>query len=110
MDRGDLDRLHRKVKICRPSSPISWAPSPSRVFKLNFDGVEKGNLGASKYGWVCRKSVGEILKFFYGSIEFDTNNLVELEILVQGFKIIFREGWIPMIIEGDSKILIQMAK
>ena len=47
---------------------------------------------------------------FYGSIRFDTNNSAKLEGLIQGFQIVVRNGWFPVIIEGDSNILIQMAK
>ena len=49
------------------------------VFKINFDGVVKGNLGVFDYGRVYRNSDGDILQISYGSMGFDTNNFVELE-------------------------------
>ena len=64
------------------------------VFKINFDGATKGNTVASRYGGFYRNVVEEILKLYFGYIGNDTNNSVELEGLVQGFKLVFREGWL----------------
>ena len=110
LDRGTLDGLRRKVKRCKTSIPNVWAPPPRSGFKINFDGEDKGDPGAVDYGVVCRNLDGEILLLFYGSIGFDTINPVELEGLLEGLKIMVREGWLPTIIEGDSNILIGMVK
>ena len=47
---------------------------------------------------------------FLGSIGQDTNNLAELEGLIRGLKVLIRDGYFLVIIEGDSNTLIQMAK
>ena len=50
--------------------------------------------------------MGRILKIYYGAIGIDTNNSIELEGLIQGFKFMIKEGWVTTIIEGDSNMLI----
>ena len=80
------------------------------VFKINCDGVTKGNLGACGFREVYINSKGEILQVYYGSIGFDTKNYVELEGLLRGLGLVLREGWLPAMVEGDSNILIQMEK
>ena len=47
---------------------------------------------------------------FLGSIGMDTNNSVELEGIIRGIEVLIRGGHFPAIIEGDSNILIHMAK
>ena len=47
---------------------------------------------------------------YLGAIGTDTNNSTELEGLIQGFECLIREGWLPATIEGDTNILIQMAR
>ena len=45
-----------------------------------------------------------------GSTGFNTNNLVELEGLIQGLRLVSKEGWFLVTIEGYSKVIIQMAR
>ena len=102
--------LCERINTCKISSPNVWLPPPRQVYKLNFDGAAKGNPGAARSGGICRNSDGEILHIFFGSIGEDTNNSTELEGMLQGVKIVIREGWLPTMVEGDSLILVQMAK
>ena len=51
----------------------------------------------------------KLFKSFFGSLGIDTNNSAELEGMIQGIQIIIGNGWLPAIVEGDSRILIQMA-
>ena len=89
---------------------MSWSSPPSLVFKVNFDGAARGNLGDARYGGVCRNYNGEIIQVFFGSLGIDTNNSAELEGMIQGIQIIILNGWLSAIVEGDSRILIQMAQ
>ena len=41
---------------------------------------------------------------------FDTTNSTDLEGIIQGLSLLLREGWLPVMVEGDLNILIQMAK
>ena len=84
LDKGVISELHQKTIVCRVENPVSWSPPSSRVFKVKFDGIAKGNPGEVGYGGVCRNSNGEILQFFYGNLGRDTNNSVELEGMIQG--------------------------
>ena len=45
-------------------SPEKWEAPPQSVFKLNFDGAEKGKLGQVGVGGVCRNEAGEIVGLF----------------------------------------------
>ena len=62
------------------------------------------------FGGTYKNSDGEILHIFLGSIGEDTNNLAELEGMLQGINIVIREGWLPTMVEDDSLILVHMAK
>eukprot|EP00253_Pinus_taeda_P034383 PITA_34383 len=89
--------------------PSHWSPPPPNSFMLNFDGASKGNPGATGYGGVIRDHTGQVLKVFFGSIGWNTNNVAELEGLWQGLNIAQKDNFFPLIVEGDSQILINMA-
>lgn len=80
------------------------------MIQLNFDGASKGNLGRVGYGGIFRDHKGKPLLIFIGSIGLDTNNSTELEGLWQGLLLAQHHGLFPLVIEGDSQILINMAK
>ena len=74
LNKAILDGLHERIKTYRISSPNAWFPPPRLVFKLNFDGVARGNSRAAGFGGTCRNSEGEILHIFFGSIGKYTSN------------------------------------
>ena len=80
------------------------------VFKLNFDGASRGNPGAAGYGGLCRDSQGRVIFIFMGTIGRDTNNSAELEGTLQVLICLVRRNSFSMIIEGDSSIMVQMAR
>lgn len=85
-----------------------WFPPPRHVIQLNFDGASKGNLGKAGFGGIFRDHKGAPLLTFIGSNGWDTNNSVELEGLWQGLLLAQTHGFFPLMIEGDSQILINM--
>eukprot|EP00253_Pinus_taeda_P008595 PITA_08595 len=85
-----------------------WSPPPINTFILNFDGASKGNPGSTGYGGAVKNHEGQVLKVFFGSIGWNTNNVAELEGLWKGLNITQKEGFSPLIVEGDSQILINM--
>ena len=76
------------------------------MFKLNFDGASRGNPGPVGFGGVCRDHNGRITTIYMGAIGKDTNNSPELEGMIRGFECLVKEGQMPVIMEGDSNILI----
>lgn len=89
--------------------PTIWSPPPINTYMLNFDGASKGNPGSTGYGGAVRNHQGQVLKVFFGSIGWNTNNVAELEGLWRGLNIAQKEGLTPLIVEGDSQIIINMA-
>ena len=87
----------------------SWRPPPFRVFQLNFDGASRGNPGQTGFGGVIRDHQGKPLTTFFGSIGWNTNNATELESLWRGLTLAQEHRYFPLIVEGDSQILINMA-
>ena len=84
-------------------------PPPKNSYKLNFDGASKGNPGEAGYGGILRNHEGIPLKIYFGNIGWDTNNSAEMEGLWQGLLIARNLSLQPLIVEGDSQILINMA-
>ena len=76
---------------------------------LNFDGAAKGNSGPAGFGGAVRNHEGQMLGIFWGDLGYSSNNLAELEGLVQGLKWATVIGWSPLIVEGDSSLIIFMA-
>jgi len=93
----------------RPKTLTQWIPPPKNTYLLNFDGASKGNPGITGYGGVIRNSQGIPLKVYFGSIGWNTNNAAELEGLWQGLQIAQHQSFFPLIAEGDSQIIINMA-
>ena len=88
---------------------MQWSPPPYGVFKLNFDGASRVNPSQAGFGGIFRNLKGEIQSIYYGSIGWDTNNSTELEGLWQGLCLTLNYNFFPIIIEGDSQILIHIA-
>lgn len=78
------------------------------MYQLNFDGASKGNPGNSGFGGIFRDHKGAPLLTFLGSKGWDTNNSAELEGLWQGLILAQDKGFFPLIIEGNSQIIINM--
>ena len=92
------------------SSPRYWNPPPEGTFKLNIDGAAKGNPVPAGYGGVIRNSEGTILSLFWGSIGSITNNMAELEGLINGLIWARQTRKMPLMVEGDSQIIINTAR
>ena len=84
----------------------SWSPPLDGTFKINFDGASKGNSGQAGYNGVCRDSKGAIMYIYYGSIGMEMKNSAELKGLMQGLKIVSKSGWLLVVVEGDSQVIL----
>jgi len=89
---------------------VTWTAPPTHTFKLNFDGASKGNPGMVGFGGILRNHEGTPLQLYFGNIGWDTNNSAELEGLWQGLLLAWKHNFQPLEVEGDSQILINMAK
>ena len=54
------------------------------MFKLNFDGASKENPRSTGYRFITRDRGGDMRGFGYGFLGMETNNMVEIEGLLQG--------------------------
>lgn len=61
-------------------------------------------------GGAIRDSGGGILGIYLGCIGENTNNVAELKVLFAGLEMASTHGWFPIILEGDSQIILQMAE
>ena len=83
---------------------------PQGFLKLNIDGASKGNPGLSGGGAILRNSLGQLVlagSYFYGIC---TNMEAEFRALQDGLCLLLGFGLevYPIIIESDSKILVDM--
>lgn len=86
----------------------TWEPPPKDMFKMNFDGASKGNPGPTGYGGAIRNAEGRTMGIFWGYIGENTNNIVELKGPLAGLTTAINNGWLPIILEGDSRLFLQM--
>ena len=89
-------------------SPSSWSPSSFPFIKLNFDGASKGNPGAAGFGVVFRDHQGQILLISAGYLGHSTNNAAELWGMIRGLQLAREHGFLNLIVEGDSLIIINI--
>jgi ribonuclease HI len=90
-------------------SPSVWSPPPPRFHKINFDGTSKGNPGLSGAGAVIRNNKGQIHSITTENLGFDTNNSTEIWGLIKGVQLALDHNLTCLIIEGDSKVIIELA-
>ena len=108
-------RLHSAAIPEAPSnqkmtSPSRWIPLPPGNYKINFDEASKWNPGRVGYGGIFTTSLGQVYLLYFVCLRWDTNKSTELEGLLQGLILAREHHLFPLIIEGDSQILINMAK
>lgn len=87
-----------------------WTLPTFNTFKLNFDGASRQNPGMAGYGGVVRDHTGAIHLIYHGNLGVNTNNAAELIALLQGLTLANRYRLTPLIVEGDSEIIIRMIR
>jgi ribonuclease HI len=70
----------------------------------------KGNPGVAGARGVIRESGGNIIRLYVGNMGNTTNNAMEFEAMELGLKILSRERMKNIIVEGNSTLVINMAK
>jgi hypothetical protein len=86
-----------------------WSRSPPCFLNLNFDGATKGNPRPTCFGAVIRYITVQIKHLREGFMGYDTNNSSELWGLIKGLQLSLDLNLQPLIIEGDSKVIISLA-
>jgi len=95
----------------QPNSQLNiWKCPPEEGLKLNFDGASRGNPGQAGIGGVIRNQVGEIHHIYCRELGESTNNEMEFAALEQGLRILRNLQTSKVIIEGDSSLVISVAK
>jgi len=79
---------------------------PTKIYKLMFDGGSRGNPGLCGAGYVIYKNGKEITKSGKVVSERNTNNYAEYMGLLLGLHDAIKSGIKELIIEGDSKLVI----
>jgi len=100
--------VNQRNKASKKPLTEKWLPPPMNMYQLNFYGTSKGNPGNSGFGGIFGDHKGAPILTFLGSRGWDTNNSMELEGLWQGLLLAQGKDLFPLIIEGDSQIIIKM--
>ena len=79
------------------------------MFKINFDGAPKGNPGPTRFGGAIHNSEGKMVGLCWGYISENSNNVAKLKGLLDGLSMAAQHGWFHIILEGDSRLILQMA-
>lgn len=87
-----------------------WSPPPLGWTKLNFDGASRGNLDIAGISCIINNALGKWIARRAKPLEPTTNNLVELEALREGLQIFLDLVLSKIIIEGDSKIVLNAVR
>ncbi|XP_059068467.1 uncharacterized protein LOC131858982 [Cryptomeria japonica] len=89
---------------------IIWSPPKPGWIKLKFDGASRGNPGPSGIGYVIRDHTGATLGKMAKPIPPDTNNITEFKSLQFGLRDCINHGFNNILVEGESKIAINVIK
>ncbi|XP_057846725.2 uncharacterized protein LOC131056352 [Cryptomeria japonica] len=85
-----------------------WSTPPPSWLKLNFDGV--AHSGVAKGGGIIRDSLGNLILAYARNFDSVSSNMVEALALFWVFKLALDINTKRLIIEGDSKLIIEAAK
>lgn len=77
------------------------------ILKLNIDGASKGNPRLAGCGGILRDSNGEMIMAFSEFLGWGSNNFAEISALLSGLLICYQIGVPKVLIESDSKLLVQ---
>ena len=73
---------------------------------MNFDEASRGNLGPGGAGGIFRDAKGEIISLYTVILGHTTNNRAKLEGLLVGLQWAKVRGYLTLIAEGESKLLV----
>ncbi|XP_057820158.2 uncharacterized protein LOC131033029 [Cryptomeria japonica] len=85
-----------------------WSAPPPSWLKLNFDGTTRSGVVAG--GEIIRDILGDLILAYAGNFGSALSNTVEALALFSGLKLALDINAKRLIIEGDSKLIIEVAK
>ncbi|XP_059065986.1 uncharacterized protein LOC131857430 [Cryptomeria japonica] len=85
-----------------------WPPTPPHWLKLNFDGVARS--GFATGGGIIRDSLGNLVLAYVGNFDSVSSNMAKALALFGGLKLALSTKARKLIIEGDSKVIIEATK
>ena len=99
-----------QVRSNKSVALIQWKAPLDDWVKLNIDGASRGNPGPAGCGGVVRDSAGTWLASFSAKLGVCTSVKAELMALVHGLKVVQDKGFKNIIIDMDSKLIVNTMK
>ncbi|CAL8991586.1 unnamed protein product [Prunus brigantina] len=101
----DFWRLNSKARLDSADSMMTkWHPPPTGWIKVNFDGSLMNSHASTSF--VIRDSEGHVLIAGFNNIGENSINVAECVALRDGLAAALDRGWDQIVIEGDSKFVI----
>ncbi|XP_060203024.1 uncharacterized protein LOC132631467 [Lycium barbarum] len=88
---------------------VKWLKLSENWVKINTDGSKDAN-GRAEIGGNCRDHRGIIIMAFARTVGMDTSNMAEAKAALNGLEWCYRNGHSNVILECDSKIVVEMIK
>lgn len=88
------------------NSTNSWQPSHRDFVKINFDGSSRGNPSDSGVGVCIRDYMGDLKAFKSSILPPGTNNVVEVQALLEGLILAKKLDFLKVHVEVDSSLII----
>ncbi|XP_059070905.1 uncharacterized protein LOC131861213 [Cryptomeria japonica] len=85
-----------------------WSTPSSSWLKLNFDGATRSGVAAA--GGIIRDSLGNLILAYVGNLGSTSSNMVKALELFWGLKLALNINATRLIIEGDSRLIIEATK
>ncbi|XP_059075224.1 uncharacterized protein LOC131875192 [Cryptomeria japonica] len=85
-----------------------WSALPPLWLKLNFDGAAHSEVAAG--GGIIRDSLGNLILAYVGNFGSTSSNMAKALELFWGLKLVLNINAKRLIIEGDSSLIIEVAK
>ncbi|GLJ31497.1 hypothetical protein SUGI_0632060 [Cryptomeria japonica] len=89
---------------------VRWILCSQGKLKLNFDCITRGNPGLSEVGCNTRDDNGKMIWVASKKLVSGINNEVEAQALLLGLQLWSNKDIQDIIIEGDSKVIINVRK
>lgn len=94
----------------KPAHVLRQSAAPGPLFKIQFDGGSRGNPGIAGSGCVLYQPNQSVQATDSVFLQHATNNVAEYTALLIGLRLAAQHGVNDLIIEGDSKLVVEQVK